>query len=46
MVLSRGSRLLYDWLKEQNAGTIVSYEKLMEVNGWSRTSLLTYIGKK
>ena len=45
MALSRGSRLLYDWLKEQNAGTIVSYENLMEVTGWSRTSLLTYIGK-
>jgi serine/threonine protein kinase len=45
MALSRGSKKLFEWLKQQRAGTIVSYQAVMDVTGWSDVSLNTYIGK-
>ncbi|MBD1995145.1 serine/threonine protein kinase [Leptolyngbya sp. FACHB-541] len=45
MALSRGAKKLFEWLKQQRAGTIVSYKDVMDVTGWSEVSLTTYIGK-
>ncbi|PSN18692.1 hypothetical protein C7271_11210 [filamentous cyanobacterium CCP5] len=45
MALSRGAKKLFEWLKQQRAGTIVSYEAVMDATGWSKVSLNTYIGK-
>ncbi|MBD1869830.1 serine/threonine protein kinase [Cyanobacteria bacterium FACHB-471] len=45
MALSRGAKKLFDWLKQQRAGTIVSYEAVMDVTDWSESSLTTYIRK-
>lgn len=45
MALSRGAKKLFDWLKQQHAGTIVSYEDVMDVTDWTETSLTTYIRK-
>ena len=45
MVLRMGSRRLFNWLRQQKAGTIVTYDKVMAVAGWSESSLRTYIHK-
>jgi serine/threonine protein kinase len=45
MALSRGSKKLFAWLKQQSLGTIVSYQEVMDVAGWSEVSLITYIRK-
>jgi serine/threonine-protein kinase len=45
MGLRKGAAFLYDWLRQQKAGTIVSYEEIMNVVGWTESSLKTYIGK-
>lgn len=45
MVLSKGSRRLYDWLRERKKGEVFSFEEIMEVAGWSESSLTTYIKK-
>ena len=45
MVLSKGSRRLFDWLQEQRAGTTVTREEVMQVAGWSAVSLKTYLQK-
>jgi len=45
MALSKGSKKLFNWLKQQHAGTIVTYEDVMGVTDWSKGSLDTYIGK-
>ena len=44
-MLSKGSRRLYEWLQTQTAGTIVSYQTIMDVTEWSAVSLVTYIKK-
>lgn len=45
MALSRGAGKLFEWLKQQRAGKIVTYQDVMGVTGWSKVSLDTYIGK-
>ena len=45
MVLAKGSRRLFDWLRQQTAGTVVTYEQVRQVTGWSESSLVTYIHK-
>ncbi|MEP0913325.1 serine/threonine protein kinase [Leptolyngbya sp. GB1-A1] len=45
MALSRGAKKLFEWLKQQSAGAIVSYEEVMEAADWSDGSLRTYINK-
>lgn len=45
MALSKGSKKLFNWLKQQHAGTIVTYEDVMDATDWSEGSLITYIGK-
>ena len=45
MALTRGSKRLFDWLKEQRAGTIVTRQELMRIAGWSEVSLRTYLHK-
>lgn len=45
MTLTKGAKKLFDWLKQQHAGTIVSYNDVMDVTDWSEGSLITYIGK-
>ncbi|MCY3819484.1 MAG: serine/threonine-protein kinase [Gammaproteobacteria bacterium] len=45
MVLRKGSRRLFDWLRQQTAGTVVTYDEVMAVAGWSESSLRTYIHK-
>ena len=45
-MLTKGSRRLYDWLKEQRAGRVVSYAEIMEVTKWSPVSLETYLKKR
>jgi len=45
MALRKGARKLYEWLREQSAGSVVGYEEVMNVAGWSEVSLKTYITK-
>lgn len=45
MTLSKGSKKLFDWCKQQHAGKIVSYQDVMNVTDWSEASLTTYIRK-
>ena len=45
MVLRKGSRRLFDWLRQQPAGKVVTYDEVMEASGWSESSLRTYIHK-
>ena len=45
MALTRGSRRLFDWLQEQQAGTIVTRAEVMRVAQWSPVSLKTYLDK-
>lgn len=45
MTLTKGSRKLFEWLRTQDEGTIVSYENIQAVTDWSESSLLTYISK-
>ena len=45
MALTKGSKRLFDWLKNQQAGTIVTYEDVMSVAEWSDVSLSTYLKK-
>lgn len=45
MALSKGAKRLFDWLKQQHAGTIVSYDDVMSAADWTEVSLKTYIGK-
>jgi serine/threonine protein kinase len=45
MALSKGAKKLFDWLKQQHAGTIISYKDVMDVTDWSEGSLTTYICK-
>ena len=44
-MLSKGSLRLYEWLKTQTAGTVVSYDVIKDVTEWSESSLVTYIKK-
>lgn len=45
MALTRGAKRLFVWLKEQKAGTIVSYDRVMSAAEWSEVSLNTYLQK-
>ena len=45
MALTKGSKRLFEWLRDQRAGAIVTREKVMEVAGWSAVSLKTYLNK-
>ena len=45
MVVFKGARRLYDWLREQQAGKVVSYDEVMRVAHWTSSSLQTYLGK-
>ena len=45
MALIRGAKLLFDWLRKQEAGTIVTSEDVMSATGWSEVSLKTYLRK-
>ena len=45
MGLSKGSKKLFDWLKQQPVGLVVSYEEVMDVTDWGEVSLATYISK-
>ncbi len=45
MVLTKGSQRLFEWLRQQTAGTVVTYEHVKQVTGWSESSLVTYIHK-
>jgi hypothetical protein len=39
MALKGGAKKLFEWLKQQSAGAIVSYEEVMEAANWSEVSL-------
>ena len=43
MALTKGSRRLFDWLKEQRAGTVVTRQEVMSVTGWSAVSFKGHI---
>ena len=45
MALTKGSRKLFDWLKQQPAGMVVEYEEVMAAADWTESSLTTYIRK-
>jgi serine/threonine protein kinase len=45
MAITKGARRIFDWLKNQKAGTIVSYDEVMNVAKWSESSLDTYLDK-
>lgn len=45
MVLTKGSKKIFDWLKTQRAGTVVTYQDVMTVTGWTEVSLDTYLKK-
>ena len=45
MALTRGAKHLFDWLRKQEAGTIVTNEDVMSAAGWSEVSLMTYLRK-
>ena len=45
MALRMGSKRLFDWLKKQTAGEIVTRQQVMDVTQWSAVSLRTYINK-
>jgi serine/threonine protein kinase len=45
MAIVKGARKAYEWLKTQKAGTVVPYEDVMNVSGWTETSLKTYLTK-
>lgn len=45
MALTRGAKRLYDWLVQQRAGKIVTYDEIMNVTRWVESSLKTYIDK-
>jgi serine/threonine protein kinase len=45
VVLKGGAKKLFEWLKQQSAGKIVSYEEVMKAANWSEVSLRTYITK-
>lgn len=45
MALQKGAKLLFDWLGEQRAGTVVTYDAVMSATNWAEVSLRTYINK-
>jgi len=46
MPLTKGSKRLYEWLRDRARGEIHSYEVVMKVSGWNTESTLkTYLGK-
>ena len=45
MALRGGAKKLFEWLKQQSAGEIFSYEEVMEAANWNESSLKTYINK-
>ncbi|MGD1942354.1 MAG: serine/threonine-protein kinase [Leptolyngbyaceae cyanobacterium] len=45
MALRGGAKKLCEWLKQQRAGKIVSYDEVMTAANWSEVSLKTYINK-
>lgn len=45
MAISKGARRIFEWLKTQKAGTIVSYQEVMDIADWSKNSLKTYLTK-
>jgi serine/threonine protein kinase len=45
MALTKGARRLFEWLREQKAGTVIPYEQVMATADWNEKSLKTYISK-
>ena len=45
MALKRGSKRLFDWLRQQPAGKVVTRQEIMSIAEWSPVSLKTYITK-
>lgn len=45
MAITKGAKRIFDWLKSQKAGTVVSYDEVMNVAKWSDSSLDTYLDK-
>lgn len=45
MALTRGARRLFEWLRQQRAGTIVPYLDVMGAADWNEKSLKTYLSK-
>jgi len=45
MAITKGARRIFNWLKSQKAGTIVSYQEVMDISEWSEASLKTYLNK-
>lgn len=45
MVLYKGARKCYEWLKEKKAGYVASRQEVLDVTGWKDASLTTYFKK-
>lgn len=45
MAITKGAKRILEWLKNQKAGTIVSYNEVMAIAKWSESSLDTYLDK-
>lgn len=45
MAITKGAKRIFEWLKSQKAGTIVSYDAVMDLAKWSESSLDTYLDK-
>ncbi|MBX9608056.1 MAG: serine/threonine protein kinase [Gammaproteobacteria bacterium] len=45
MALTKGAKKLFDWLKNQKAGTVVPFATIMSITDWSESSLQTYLNK-
>src|SRR5438552_5072869 len=45
MAITKGAKRIFDWLKMQKAGTIVSYDEMMDIAKLKESSLDTYLDK-
>jgi serine/threonine protein kinase len=46
MALDKGDKKMFEWLRTQKAGVVVPYKEVMDVTGWSESSLKTYLTKR
>jgi serine/threonine protein kinase len=45
MAITKGAKRIFEWLRSQKAGTVVSYQQVMDVAGWTEVSLKSYLTK-
>lgn len=45
MAITKGAKRILEWLQSQKAGTVVSYDEVMEIGHWSESTLETYLDK-